>query len=390
MDNKLFQNAFYHGIATKALKNKNEKEANEVLANLLEDNTTVDDILEMNFSQFVESNANDIMGTAETGFWKEFIEDDVLIGQLLERVEVSKNLLSKFNFKKMLNGTQSVPVRGKKIRMRLTQESTDTSWSTAKRRRVPTGKMTITATELVVTIPYSDTFAEDSVVNAVTYIMDALYESFENSLTEMLINGDTATGANVNINIIDWNTSALWEDDILAVDWVRKIALSKAVITEVGVLADTDINAWKAKMGTKWINPEDIILAVELNTYFKLNSLWVIKTRDLFWDAATIVNGNLERIYGMEIFPSEELALSLDDGTISATAASNIYWNILWIHVPSVEIHFRRVFTVESDRIPAERTTEVTWSTRVALAINDEQNSKLPTAPAFLLTWITI
>lgn len=68
MDNKLFQNAFYHGIATKALKNKNEKEANEVLANLLEDNTTVDDILEMNFSQFVESNANDIMGTAETGF----------------------------------------------------------------------------------------------------------------------------------------------------------------------------------------------------------------------------------------------------------------------------------------------------------------------------------
>jgi len=157
----------------------------------------------MTFKNFVESNANDIMATSEAGFGKEFIEDDVLIGQLLERVETSKNILSKFNFKKMLNGTQSVPVRGKKIRMRLTQESTDTTGTTSKRKRVPTGKMTITATELVVTIPYSDTFAEDSVINAVTYIMNALYEAFENSLIEILINGDTETADNSNINIID-------------------------------------------------------------------------------------------------------------------------------------------------------------------------------------------
>jgi hypothetical protein len=32
----------------------------------------------------------------------------------------------------------------------------------------------------------------------------------------------------------------------------------------------------------------------------------------------------------------------------------------------------------------------VTGSTRVAVAINDEQNSKTPTAPVFLLTWITL
>jgi HK97 family phage major capsid protein len=196
----------------------------------------------MTFKNFVESNANDIMATSADGFGKDFIEDDVLIGQLLERVETSKSILSKFNFKKMLNGTQSVPVRGKKIRMRLTQESTDTTGTTAKRKRVPTGKMTITATELVVTIPYSDTFAEDSVVNAVTYIMNALYEAFENSLVEILINGDTATADNTNINIIDGVVNNLPEDDILAIDGLRKKAIEKAVIPSVGVLASDDFN----------------------------------------------------------------------------------------------------------------------------------------------------
>jgi len=35
MNDNLFQNAFYNGIATKALKEKNETEANAVLNSLL-------------------------------------------------------------------------------------------------------------------------------------------------------------------------------------------------------------------------------------------------------------------------------------------------------------------------------------------------------------------
>jgi HK97 family phage major capsid protein len=70
-------------------------------------------------------------------------------------------------------------------------------------KKAGTASINLTASKMAITIYYSDEWLEDSLIAVAEYVLSAITEAYESSIHEVLINGDTTTGASVNINIID-------------------------------------------------------------------------------------------------------------------------------------------------------------------------------------------
>ena len=270
---------------------------------LAEKNLSVDKMLNMSWLDYLK-NANEVMATTQAGYGKEWVQETILSSELIERLKLSDSLLVDATIKLMDWKTLDVPVRGWRVRMTLTTElvNAPTGWATnaSQVKKLSTPKITLTAKEMKITIYYSDTFLEDSVIAIAQYVLDSIADAYESSIHEVLINGDTATGANVNINIIDANTSTLadWDKtDFLAANGWRKIAISKSATVDAwGNLAIENIRSARAKMWAKWINPAELRLVPDLETYLELLNLSEVETIEKFGWAATIVNGRLAAI----------------------------------------------------------------------------------------------
>lgn len=357
------------------------------------ENLTVDKLLKLSATDFLKTNANEVMGTGQAGFGAEFIEDTILSSELIERLQQSNSLLSKAVYKQMNANSQDFPVRGAKIRMVLQTEATDdpTGGATdiAQVKKAPTMEINLTAKELRVTVYYSDKLLEDSVVAMAEYVMAAITDAYETSLHEILINGDTATGTS-NINLDGANTSTLTDGnktDFILADGARKIAIANSATVDAGGSLGVDhIRAARKLLGQKGLNPKDLVLVPDTTTYYELMNLGEVETIEKFGDAATIKNGVLVAIDGIEIVNREEMPLLTDTaGKVSSTGGNNLYGSMVLIHCPSLYIGFRRGLTTEASRYAEDGVTGMTGSTRLAVTFNNKQNMKTATLPTALI-----
>lgn len=362
----------------------------EVLKNSGEQ-LSVGQLLDMPAREFLKTNANETMSTGQTGFGKEFVEEVVLSSELIDRLRNSSSLLAKAVIRSMVARKQDFPVRGAKVRMVSTTENTNLPAGggvAAQTKKANTAKITLEASTLVITIYYSDDLLEDSVIAMAEYVMGEITDAYETSIHQILLNGDTATGTG-NINWDGANTSTLPDGnntDFIKFDGARKIALTKgSVVDAVGNLALENIRAARAAMGMKGLNPKDLVLVPDQQTYFELLNLTQAETIEKFGDAATVKNGVLTAIDGIEIINREELGQALATGEVSSTVGLNVTGQIVLIHAPSVNVGIRRGLTTEVSRYPEELTTGFTGSARIAVTFEDVQNTTQPTSPVALI-----
>jgi len=371
---------------------KNQEMKNDLNSILASSDLTVDKMLRMNWTDFVNTNANEVMWTGQTGFGKEWVETEVIVAELLARIENSESLLSLAtrgfpDIDKIL-----FPVNGKRVRMIMLEENKDQpqnkTLTEAQIKKVSTPLVEVNAKEFVITVYVSDKLMRQSVVNIANYIMDEIVKAYENTAHEIILNGDTKTGTG-NINIIDWNTSALpwWaKSDLLAFDWARKVAIDKgATVDAQNNLELSVIRKARAKMGIKWVNPGDVVMVVEQNAYFDLLNLSEVETMEKFGASATVKDWVLASIDWMKIIPREELGLTLANWTISATEENNVYSQIALIHTPSLLAGNTYGLTTELSRYAEEKTTGMTGSVWFAMWWNDEQNNNRATSPVALI-----
>ena len=209
----LTKEAMYNAIALLHVNKKGGEMKADLNKILAEKNVNVDSLLNSNALDFIKTNANEVMGETQTWFGKEWVEEKILSAELIDRLRGDGSLLVDATIKLMEWKEIEIPVKGKKLRMTLTTEllnaPTGGSTNTTQVKKLGTPTIKLTSKEMKITIYYSDTLLEDSVIAMAEYVMSEIADAYETSIHEVLINGDTATGANTNINIIDGNTSAL-------------------------------------------------------------------------------------------------------------------------------------------------------------------------------------
>ena len=384
---------FYNSILLYHVNKKGgdmKADLNKILA---KDNLTVDKLLNSTAKDFIKTNANEVMGTTQVGFGKEFVQETILSSELIERLQTNGSLLVDATIKLMTGKSLDIPVKGRRLRMTIGTEKvnapTGGATDTAQVKKPGTASINLTAKKMNITIYYYDEWLEDSVIAVAEYILNAIYEAYESSIHEVLLNGDTETGANANINIIDWNTSALPDGnktDLLMSDWIRKVAIDKdSVVDAGGNLAIENIRSARAKMWVKGLNPAKLRLVPDTQTYFDLMNLTEVETIEKFGDAATIKNWVLEALDWIKIVNREEMLRATATGEISATAGNNTKGQIAIVYTPSVFVWLRRWLTTELSRYAEDQVTWITGSARVAVTIEDEQNNIAETSPCALI-----
>lgn len=385
---------FFNAIALMHVNKKAGEMLNDfsaVLANAGE-TLSVPQLLNMSGEDFLKTNANEVMSTGQAGFGKEFVEEVILSTELIDRLRLSGSLLGKAIIKTMGGRKVDLPVRGAKLRMVGTTENANAPTGgavTGENKKGKTASVSLEAKTLIITVYYSDELLEDSVFGIAEYVMGEITDAYEASIHEIILNGDTATGANVNINIIDANTNALPDGDktdFIKFDGVRKFAITNSKTEDAGGnLQVVNLRNARGKMGVKGLNPADLVLVPDTQTYFDLMGLSEVETIEKFGDAATIKNGVLVALDGMEIVNREEMGMAKADGKISNNPVLNVAGQMAIIHCPSLIVGIRRGLTTETSRYAEEATTGITGSARVAVALNNVQNNKAATSPVALV-----
>lgn len=201
---------------------------------------------------------------------------------------------------------------------------------------VGTGRALITPKTLKTVVAWSEELDEDSIVQMASWLNTQLQRSAQRIIEYALINGDTVTSANTNLNLIDGTPgTGAARPAYLATDGFLKspIITTTTMSYDAGNTMSEDVflEVIKKFPAALQANKQQLIrfiLGVAEETA-ALN-IPAVKTRDINTQA-TIENGSLIKMWGVPVLVSGEMAKANSAGKISATPGNNTYGRILAI-----------------------------------------------------------
>ena len=254
------------------------------------------------------------------------------------------------------------------------------------------GNIVLTSYELAAGTEWSYTVDEDSVVALVDEAQRTFARSTEEVLEDVFINGSNILAAGTNIN--NRGTAITAFSANLAQLTAGHSGLRAYVLgtpssylqQEAAKPTAENFRELRAKMVKFGVNPSDLAIVSGIEGYLGILGLEEVQTLDKYGPGATILTGELGRLYGTPIIVSEFCRRAAGAGHVSDTAATNNRNQFLMFHRPSWRSGFRREMLIESDRDIRQRKNTSVVSFRMAIAnitgtANDEPHTVMMTAP---------
>ncbi len=241
-----------------------------------------------------------------------------------------------------------------------------------------TGKQTMNAKKLALRLAWSSELNEDSILPVVTQYRAQAVRSLQNAIDNVILNGDTATAANTNINLIDGTPTA--GTKYLAFDGIRKYCLvTNAAQRYDGAGTPTMPTMRKGRFllrGDYALRHRDCAWIVDDQAYGKLLSIDEFSTMEKAGAAATNLTGQIGVMDGVPVFASAELGLSRTaDGKVSATPANNTKGQAIIVFKPNWLIGYRRQVQAALEYVSFADSYHLTVTARVCLASFDTQSA---------------
>jgi len=157
--------------------------------------------------------------------------------------------------------------------------------------------------------------------------------------------------------------------------------------TAIGAaLSASDILTVGALAGKYFTAPGDFVIIADIYTYFKMLGMTEFLTVDKYGANATIIRGELGRVFGIPVIPSAQFGKTSTTGKLSATAGSNTKGSFIMVHLPSWKIGWRRRILIEADKDITTQTNKLVASARMALKGWGTMASQTHTAYAYNIT----
>ncbi len=246
-----------------------------------------------------------------------------------------------------------------------------------------TGQATLSLAKMGARVLWSGELEEDSLIPFVPQLRAQMVKSGAETLEHVVIDGDTTTSAETNINDIAGTPAGT--EAFLLVDGFRKLPLvtNTANARSAGALTEDDYLETVKLLGPGGLHAADITKVtciVDPSTYWKSLALASLKTQDVFRNA-TLESGQLRRVYGYEVVPSWNMnktsAVRLSraaDGKIDLdTTTNNVAGTILAVRWDQWLFGWRRRMTMETERIARADTTEIVALMRFGLVYRDTE-----------------
>ena len=281
-------------------------------------------------------------------------------------------------------------------------ESTDLTWykvaeatasdstlkvpaATVTASQIATANKNITLSKLGARGLYTQELEEDSLIRFSSQLREQLEASGREILESVVIDGDTETSANKNINTIDGTPGA--SDYYLAFDGFRKLALvtnTANSLSAAGGLTIEDFLDTMQLMGTAGLagaDPSKVAFLVDGNVYYKAAKLPEVKTRDVN-SAATVENGFIKRVWDVPVLPSWQMHKNSSNRKVNTsgkiatgTPANNTTGAALGVRWDQWKLVYKRRMSIEVTRIANADSWEIVALTRLGLGYRDTEAS---------------
>jgi len=289
----------------------------------------------------LETKADEAMNTGNTGAGEEFVETGFSTN-ILSLVREATNFSSKFPAPiTMPTADYKLPVEGADPVFNYTTENGDVPATEYNNSKAGTSEILLSAKKFTAVAYLSGELDEDGIVNMRGYVENKIAKQYNEVLDKVLINGDTVIAATGNVNSDDGAPAA--GSYYLATDGLRKRAITDGLTVDAGAMDLADIREGRAMLPNgKGLNPNELLLGVGTDVYFKLLAFTQAETVEKFGGAATVVNWTLASIDGMEIAPTWFIGRTEADGKISSTPANNTKGQALIVYKEDVIRGFKR------------------------------------------------
>lgn len=326
-----------------------------------------------------EQKANEIVQTGNNSEW--YSEDGVV--NSIKDLTFKEGALSLFalgNEGNNLPVSYPVPYDTTNYKMKSKTEWDDAGRPTRGAKAMSSSKATITQKSLIAEFGVSDEMIAHSTDQRISeFVQRKASESLRNSILNMIINGDTETGATGNINSDDQLPSTTFADDAsddsLLLNGLRKAAIGNSNTESVAAFDADDMITVRKLLGDQYKN--DLArLAVLWNS-----DTWMTALTD---DAVKLaintsqsagIDGGMPSLWGMKSATSAYMRLTEADGKESgATPANNVKGQFLVFAPEAVRHGFGIDSRLEVERI-AGYGFQVTLTAQWGFTILDSANS---------------
>lgn len=236
-----------------------------------------------------------------------------------------------------------------------------------------TGSVSLQAYGLKTGVPFSDELEEDAIIALVPEIRSSLARNAAQVIDDVLLNGDTTTANNINLDQTTISKSrAGYAQYLLGFDGLRHLPLidNTTLRSDKNAAADAAmlylILGRLAKYGVARRRGE-VVFICDPRTSAAVMASASLTSQQSFGDRATLSAGELREVIGIPWIRSDQMRVASTTGYVSSTTANNTTGSVLLVNTSQWRVGFRRQITMEPFREPGKGQTTMYVSFRIAL-----------------------
>lgn len=235
---------------------------------------------------------------------------------------------------------------------------------------IGTGRVQASPKELKLATSYTVVLEEDSVIKMAKQVNYQINKKMPETRDQVIINGDTETGASANINLIDGTpATGLATPYYINSNGLRKLPLVTATTYKRDAGTTLDITDYLATLkllpAVLRKSRKETFFIIDPDTETASLAIPAIATDDVRRTNATITDGVLERIYGRDVAVSGFLPLANSAGKVPA--AGGTLGSILCVYAPYWAVAWKRQITIETARDVLSGSTIYVASMRMCI-----------------------
>lgn len=302
----------------------------------------------------IETKANEIMHTANTGFGAELVPGNILMTDFLDLIPNASSIMNFFSggyHGKNLALKQDVPVLGELPLHQLKAEQTTSAFAFAQGLgKLPTAKLEIQQKQRFFSVDISEYEQQFAITDVVALVKRKLAQSAANTVISDIINGDTETGANANINLIDDTPAAT--NSYLAADGLRKRAFADSTAHDAGTFAFADYLTMLKDL--KYLGADKSNLLFIHSVWAEVAALGLDEFRQAYINGqlSSAITGKLPNFLGCSTTTERFLGEANTAGKVSKTASNNVKGQALLVHKMAVQHGSSGDYYMEIYRVP--------------------------------------
>jgi HK97 family phage major capsid protein len=271
----------------------------------------------------------------------------VLQRQLYRDVEKDAVMMANFRVMDMPNNPWEMPYQASSLTLYGVDESTSDTSSAVQGSDLTFDKITFNAKKMGARVFWSTELEEDALISVLPVIREDLVRIMRNGWERCFLTGDETT-ANTNINCVGTapTTTVAAKDYWLQTDGVVHSCIvshtGQALDCSGAVIGETVFHNVRQKLGKYGTRPGDLMAVVPRELWYDMILIENMLTPDKYGPNATILVGEVSRLFNVPIVVSDGLPLTDDSGKIDDTPGNNVHKSFMMINRPYGVIIGRR------------------------------------------------